>query len=321
MKKLAIAAAAAAALTAGVANAYTTGTFSNGFVVPNVYHNGSGDTTAVGVINGRSSSVAVHWVFYDQDSVHKRDGCFVMTANDFEPFVWAAPKSGSNTLDVSGLAGTRGYLVFAVGTDSAGARDDAALKTTCDNYENIYLPSTTSASNASAQVLAGAAFHVKTATSDVAYVPVIDGPLASTLTPAVSFSSSTNDPVTSVAGAADASDTHFLRFFTAGGAKTDIVIWNSAAYNAGQGASAQFSKVAFPYDTNQGSYGSITLPLTKKELNIFDAGTVVGTTPNDGFIRWTPMASATTPGVFTYSVINAPAFGALQSIVNPYLSN
>lgn len=318
MKKLAIAAAAAAALTAGVANAYTTGTFSNGFVVPNVYHNGAGDTTAVGVLNGSSNSVAVHWVFYDQDSVHKRDGCFVMTANDFEPFVWAAPKSGSNTLDVSGLAGQRGYLVFAVGTDSSAQRDSAALKTTCDNYEAVYLPSSTSAVNASAQVLAGAAFHVNTATSDVAYVPVIDGPVVTAT--AASFSASTNDPVTTVAGAAEGNDTHFLRFYTAGGAKTDIVIWNSAAYIAG-GTGAQFSKVAFPYDTNQGSYGSITLPLTKKELNVFDAATVVGSTPNDGFIRWTPMASATTLGVFTYSVINAPAFGALQSIVNPYLKN
>lgn len=317
MKKLAIAAAAAAALTAGVANAYTTGTFSNGFVVPNVYHNGAGDTTAVGVLNGSSSSVAVHWVFYDQDSVHQRDGCFVMTANDFEPFVWAAPKSGSNTLDVSGMAGKRGYLIFAVGTDSSAARDSAALKTSCDNYEAVYLPS--NAANATKQVLAGAAFHVNTATNDVAYVPVIDGPVVSAT--ANSFSASTSDPVTTVAGAADAGDTHFLRFYTAGGAKTDIVIWNSAAYVAG-GTGAQFSKVAFPYDTAQGSYGSITLPLTKKELNVFDAATVVGSTPNDGFIRWTPMAvTATTAGVFTYSVINAPAFGALQSIVNPYLKN
>lgn len=318
MKKLAIAAAAAAALTAGVANAYTTGTFTNGFVVPNVYHNGAGDTTAVGVLNGSSSSVAVHWVFYDQDSVHKRDGCFVMTANDFEPFVWAAPKSGSNTLDVSGLAGQRGYLVFAVGTDSSGVRDTGTLKSTCDNYEAVYLPSDSSVANATAQVLAGAAFHVNTATSDVAYVPVIDGPVVTAT--AASFSASTNDPVTTVGGAADGNDTHFLRFYTAGGAKTDIVIWNSAAYIAA-GTGAQFSKVAFPYDTAQGSYGSITLPLTKKELNVFDAATVVGSTPNDGFIRWTPMASASTPGVFTYSVINAPAFGALQSIVNPYLKN
>ena len=49
MKKFAMAAVAAAALSAGVAQAYTVGTFSNGFVVPNVIHNGPTDTTAVGL--------------------------------------------------------------------------------------------------------------------------------------------------------------------------------------------------------------------------------------------------------------------------------
>ena len=47
MKKIAIAAAVTAALSAGVAQAYTVGTFSNGFVVPNVIHNGPTDTTTV----------------------------------------------------------------------------------------------------------------------------------------------------------------------------------------------------------------------------------------------------------------------------------
>ena len=52
MKKFALAAVAAAALTAGVAQAYTVGSFSNGFVVPNVIHNGAAtNTTAVGIIN------------------------------------------------------------------------------------------------------------------------------------------------------------------------------------------------------------------------------------------------------------------------------
>jgi len=40
MKKFAMAAVAAAAMTAGVAQAYTQGTFSNGVVVPNVIHTG-----------------------------------------------------------------------------------------------------------------------------------------------------------------------------------------------------------------------------------------------------------------------------------------
>ena len=322
MKKLAIAAAAAAALTSGVVNAYTTGTFSNGFVVPNVIHNGTSDTTAVGVLsNGR---YGVHWVFYDENSRHRLDGCLNLTANDFEPFIWATPKTvdanGNNTitLDASGLANVRGYLVFAVGTDSVATRDDGTIKSNCGNYERVYLPSNPNASNAGVQAVAGAAFHVKTATSDVAYVPVIGGPLVSQLTNPPSFSAANTDPVTYVGGATDANDTHFMRFYTAGGASTQIVIWNSAAYNAGQGSNPDFAKVAYPYDTAQSQFGSITLPLNNKELNVLDAKSVVGSTPNDGFIRWTPMAGATTRGVFTYSVINAPQFGALQTIINPY---
>ena len=59
MKKFAMAAVAAAALSAGVAQAYTVGTFSNGFVVPNVIHNG--DTVATGgfVGIGFPESVAI----------------------------------------------------------------------------------------------------------------------------------------------------------------------------------------------------------------------------------------------------------------------
>lgn len=69
MKKFALAAvAAAAALGAGVAQAYTAGTFSNGVVVPNVIHNGVTDTTAVGLVNQSGSTRGVFWTFFDQDS-------------------------------------------------------------------------------------------------------------------------------------------------------------------------------------------------------------------------------------------------------------
>ena len=68
MKKFALAAVAAAALSAGVAQAYTVGTFSNGVVVPNVIHNGPGETTAVGLINGSNATIPVFWTFFDQNS-------------------------------------------------------------------------------------------------------------------------------------------------------------------------------------------------------------------------------------------------------------
>ena len=63
MKKFAMAAVAAAAMTAGVAQAYTMGTFSNGVVVPNVIHNGAADTTAVGLINRSGTIKSRVWVW------------------------------------------------------------------------------------------------------------------------------------------------------------------------------------------------------------------------------------------------------------------
>ncbi|AOG25122.1 hypothetical protein [Acidovorax sp. RAC01] len=61
MKKFALAAVAAAAMTAGVAQAYTVGTFSNGLVVPNVIHNGAASTTAVGLVNQSGRTIPVFW--------------------------------------------------------------------------------------------------------------------------------------------------------------------------------------------------------------------------------------------------------------------
>lgn len=304
MKKLAIAAAAAAALTAGVANAYTTGTFSNGFVVPNVYFNSSTDKTVVGILSAQK--VGVNWVFYDENSKHERDGCINMTKDDFEAFDWSAPKSGNQTLDVSKYVGKRGYLVFAVGAASSTAPN--THKSDCETYD-AYV----GGSFPNSQLIAGAAFHVNTATSDVAYVPVIDGPL--TASTGVNFALSNTDPITAVAGAAPANAMHYLRFYTAGGAKTDIVIWNTSAHDA----SKDFNTTGFPFDTQQNNFGSVSFGLKNKELNVLDAKSLVGTTPTDGFFKWQARSvSGTGNTVFTYSVINAPAFGALQSIVNPY---
>jgi len=307
MKKLAIAAAAAAALTAGVANAYTTGTFSNGFVVPNVYFNSPTDKTVVGILAARK--VGVNWVFYDENSKHLRDGCFNMTENDFEAFDWSAPKSGTKTLDVSAFAGKRGYLVFAVGAANPGG---TVYKTGCSGSDGAYDAYLRDQFDTSAQLIAGAAFHVNTATSDVAYVPVIDGPL--TGSSGVNFALSGADPVTQVAGAAPANATHYLRFYTAGGAKTEIVIWNTSLFNA----STQFQTTGYPFDTQQEPYGSVSFGLKNKELNVLDAKSLAGSTPTDGFFKWQARQSGTENAVFTYSVINAPAFGALQSIINPY---
>lgn len=112
MKKFAMAAVAAAAMTAGVAQAYTVGTFTNGVVVPNVIHNGASDTTAVGLINQSGATRAIYWTFFDQNSAHITDGCFTMTDKDYQGFVWSS-------MSGAGLEGKRGYLVFAVGATGA----------------------------------------------------------------------------------------------------------------------------------------------------------------------------------------------------------
>ena len=90
MKKFALAAVAAASMFCAGAQAYTTGIFSNGFVVPNVIHNGPSDTTAVGIISKGNGGLprSIYWTFFDQNSTHVTDGCFVVTHNDYEPFVW-----------------------------------------------------------------------------------------------------------------------------------------------------------------------------------------------------------------------------------------
>ncbi len=158
MKKFALAAVAAAALSAGVAQAYTVGTFSDGVVVPNVIHNGPTDTTAVGLINQTATVIPVFWTFFDQNSNHVTDGCFPMTPKDYEPFVWSSASG-------LGLEGKRGYLVFAVGLTPAGI----SVANACQ--------AANSAGINGAGLIAANAFQVDATNKDVAFIPVIDGPL------------------------------------------------------------------------------------------------------------------------------------------------
>lgn len=162
MKKFALAAVAAAALTAGVAQAYTVGSFSNGFVVPNVIHNGAANTTAVGIINQSTGTIPVFWTWFDQNSNHGVDGCFGMTAKQYTGFNWAAASG-------VGMEGKRGYMVFAVGLPAAGA----TAANVC-----VGATQTLAAAGAATAQIAGNAFYVDVAGKSVAYTPVIDGPLA-----------------------------------------------------------------------------------------------------------------------------------------------
>lgn len=281
MKKIAIAAAVTAALSAGVAQAYTVGTFSNGFVVPNVIHNGSTDTTAVGIVALKETSV--YWTFFDQDSNHVTDGCFNMTANDFHSFVWAK-ESGT------GLQGKRGYLLFA-----------AAGKECKDGKDG------TDQLNSAA--ISGNAFQVNTAAQDVAFVPVIDGPL--TLAKG-SLTTLGAGSLTKIDGAANGGKTMYMRYFIdgkAGGDDTRIVVWS----NGGQ----KGSHTVNIYNDAQ-ARKSVNFDLTHSELDWFDPEGIVGRPADytDGFIAWAVPTSIS--AVFTYSVIASPAFGAVQTLLGAH---
>lgn len=300
MKKFALAAiAAAAAVSFGTANAYTSGTFSNGVVVPNVISNGVGESTAVGLVSIPATDI--HWTFFDQDSNHVKDGCISMTAHDYFPFVWSSYTG-------LGLDGARGYLVFAA------AAAGSSCKTFVDDGGTLAAPPAGGWTN----VFAAHAFQVSVSTSDVAYTPVIDGPLEIVATTNLA----TMDPNSLVAvsgaaqvgpAAADVADL-FMRYFTADGAKTNIVVWSTGDQKK--------THTVEVYNDAQAHY-SANFKLGHTELDWFDPQSIPGWDPTyvDGFINWTVsqtslgLGAAGYGSVFSYSVINAPAFGAIQSVL------
>jgi len=196
MKKLSLAVAVAATLSAGVAHAYTVGTPDDGVLVPNVIHNGSGDTTAVALINHGTTGVTVYWTFFDQDSTHITDGQFALTGNDMRTFIWAE-ESGL------GLDGQRGYLVFHVG-------DGAAAPTVA------------------ADQISAAAFQVTA--GDAVFVPTF--PIDDTDLPGVT--DLTNLDATSLAtlgSGAAGGDTVDMRYEFTGDFQTNIVVWSTGGLN------------------------------------------------------------------------------------------
>ena len=295
MKKFAMAAVAVAAMMAGGAQAYTAGTFSNGAVVPNVIHNGDSNFTAVGLVNQTGGTVPVFWTFFDQNSAHVTDGCFVMTDKAYRGFNWKA-ESGL------GLENKRGYLVFAVGGGTAGATTCASTAHNVNGKIGVH------------------AFQVDTATQDVAYTPVIDGPLGTLSTAAgIDGDLTTMDAasVGVVAGAAQAgTNANFsMRYYLENGASTNIVVWSTGRHNG--------SHTINIFDNAQ-NRKSVNFDLTQQELDWFNPVGIAGRPANfvDGFIDWDAnsalkdAAGSTVPGsIFTYSVMVAPAFGAAQTVL------
>lgn len=299
MKKLAMTAiAAAAVLGAGAAHAYTVGTFSNGFVVPNVVHNGAAQTTAVGIINQTAANVPVFWTFFDQNSRHITDGCFDLTSKDYHPFVWSE-QSGED------LENVRGYLVFATGNSNAKC-------------------SGTDVAQGASGLIAGNAFYVDTTTSDVSFTPVIDGPLTLDAAGALDLTTLGPDSLVSVAGGAPVvpgTTTLSMRYFIdgkQGGNDTAIVVWSTGDQRG--------SHTVNIYDDKQ-NRKSVNFDLQYTELDWFDPENIAGRPANftDGFIEWKINGATnefgtalSTGSVFSYSIIAAPAFGALQSVLGAH---
>ncbi|MGP1691125.1 MAG: hypothetical protein ACTS6O_01335 [Giesbergeria sp.] len=300
MKKFAMAAIAAAAMTAGVAQAYSVGQFTNGFVVPNVVHDANG-TTAVGIVS--KGAGCVFWTFFDQDSNHITDGFIPVTDNDYTPFIWSSQAG-------VGTAGARGYLVFTAGNGSAAACSPV-LSTT--------------------MTISGNAFQVLPASQDVAFVPVIDGPLTLDLT----GTNLANMGPTSLVAADGAvtltgatTNEFSMRYFidgATGGTDTNIVVWSTGDQRG--------NHTVFMYNDQQ-NVKSVNFNLTHTELDWFDVETIVGRPTvgfTDGFITWpvstttfatksgaTAGAIPTTVSVMTYSVISSPAFGAVQTVLGAH---
>lgn len=339
MKKFALAAVAAAALTAGVAQAYTVGTFSNGFVVPNVIHNGAANTTAVGIVN-RGGLIPVFWTWFDQNSNHGVDGCFPMTANQYSGINWAA-------ISGVGMENKRGYMVFSVGTTAVGATP----ATVCTAAG----ASTLAAIGPLVQISANA-FYVDVAGKSVAFTPVIDGPLV--LAAGTNLTTMGPTSLQHVAGAAlvngtvptapelaaipSAAGTNAnvlwgranttsmsLRYFIDGtvnsGNDTRIAVWSTGDQRG--------THTVNIYDNAQNRQ-SVNFVLNESELSWFDPETIAGRPAAylDGFIDWNPSAvpagfpaGAAEPAlnvgggdVYAYSVVIAPTFGAVQSLLGAH---
>ncbi len=327
MRKLSIASAVALAVAAGGAQAYTMGVYDNGLLVPQVRHNGLGDTTAVALEtnscfvdqpgNGGNGVIDVYWTFFDVNSNHVTDGVVPMTPNDLFSFVWAN-ESGL------GLENVEGYLVFFADTDNDGA----------------LIP------GVDGDCLSGEAFQVVAADNDVAYkpafpldwlqtnggagVPNLAGMGPTTIT-------QYNFGLPGIAlgfgqyGAADGvgpglNETITMRYSIANGDTTEILVWSAEAIG-GPGVVYTVNM----YD-DQENRKSVNFPLPNAEQNTIDPATIVGRPTNfvNGFIEWVtpddalgqyvdnPVGGEDGNGIVSYSVIRSPAFSARQTILNSH---
>lgn len=294
MKKLSWAACATAALVfGGAAKATTMEQMANGFVVPHVIHNGGTYTTAVGITNHTERRVPVYWYFHSEDGEVREKGCFVIAAKDFRPFIWS---------DVgASQAGVRGYLLFAAGDAtvpliSPGCPSTSALAETGDRA-----------------LLSANAFQVNLSASDVAYVPIVGGPVGIS-------AGNLGDPggvtVNSIEGASGTLNKFSARYYidgAPGGTDTQVILWSRV--------NQQGTYTMSMYD-NKSTPQSVSVNLPKKRLNVVDPENIAGRPDSylEGYLEWNLVKFQnfllpSTHALFIYSVIDAPTFGAVQTIL------
>lgn len=338
MKKLALSMGLAAAVGSTGVQALVESEYSVGLLVPNVIHDGKGNTTAVGIISRVKGTV--FWTFFDEDSKHVTDGQFDVTANDLHSFVWQ-DEAGT------GLENRRGYLVFIADVSS----DDPSSPSGCDDTRT---DGVITACDARLNPIAGHAVQV-IPPNDVAFRPSV--PLAEVdlstfpITPTalgpsdldylvagancVAASDANGNSITiagtvgtlteSIAGPYnnDIDMRYCIGGCAGGNATTNILVW-----------SAQMIKGTYTVNMfdDQQNRKSVNFTLPNEEQNFLDPSTIPGRPANftDGFIRWdVPCGFTDTQhtnaalwnGVISFSEISAPAFGAVQTIVNPFGPN
>lgn len=263
------------------ANAGSMSRYSNGFVVPNVIHNGPSDTTVVTLINMGDRNTAVDWWFSDGSSMLLRGGgCLTLTGSDMEPFVWSSQSPGS--------AGIRGFLVFAVRSNPCGSGTDM--------HPDV----------ASAR-LSGDAHQINVTGNSVGMLPVIDGPVSL-------FSMAGRGTfLTAVAGADNNAKNFTFRYAVdgaPGGLDTHVVVWSTAELGA--------QYLGYVFDDKQ-NRKSVNLNLPAKHQNLMNVESILGlpTSFREGFVSWPPATSSPTfkPGrLFIYSLIESPS-GAVQTVL------
>jgi hypothetical protein len=219
---------------------------------------------------------AIHWFFFDENSVHRLDNGMPATADDFVPFDWGGTVvlAGATELD-----GVPGYLVF---TNTRCSNSAGTLPPTFAMYGDAVIIQGNWASAAYVPVMP---MNDRALPADAVAPLIVDnvvwggGTVPAAVSPLVAGIQLDNDDGSPDACAID------MRYFCdpALGGGTDLVVWMDRNY-------AGFSNVSIDvFDTEEQS-GSYNLDLSD-ELNIIDACLLPWTThvdadglTNEGFV-------------------------------------